>query len=87
MKAAPGEILPDTSSTDAAELLVAELRAGRKRLQNLIRLVSEEAGREFGTMRVTRAAKTPSRYKCKGPSGSRALAMAARTWSPPRRMC
>src|SRR5450432_187592 len=54
----------NTSSTDVAELLVAELRARRAHVQDLIRLVNEhvnehvneQAGREYAAMPGPRAA-------------------------------
>ena len=52
MKAAAGKSLRDTPSTGAVELLVAELRARRKHLQNLVRLVNEQAGREYGNTAI-----------------------------------
>jgi hypothetical protein len=56
MKAAARESLPDTSSTDVVELLVAELRARRQHVQQLISLVNEEAGREYAAVSGARAA-------------------------------
>src|SRR5471030_1544052 len=77
MKAAARESLPDTSTTDAAELLVAELRARRAHVQDLICLVNEhvnehmneQVGREYAAMRGPRAASPRSccgttRRKC-----------------------
>jgi hypothetical protein len=74
-----------TSSSDVAELLVAELRAGRKRLQHLIGLVNEEAGREYGAVRGARAASPnrccmSSRPKCSHrPSAARPLVTNSRS--------
>jgi hypothetical protein len=58
MKAEETESFRDTSSTDIAELVVAELRARRKHVQHLISLVNEEAGREYEAVHGVRAAST-----------------------------
>ena len=58
MKAAARKSLRNTSSAGDVELLLAELRAGRNRLQHLVRLVNEEAQWEYGAMRGIHAART-----------------------------
>jgi hypothetical protein len=61
MTAAEIESIRDTSSTEVAELLVAELRARRKHVQHLIRLVNEEAGRDYGALSGGTRAASPGK--------------------------
>ncbi|HXB74224.1 MAG TPA: hypothetical protein VNY05_38660 [Candidatus Acidoferrales bacterium] len=67
------DALAGASPTDAAELLVAEIRECRQRLQQLIRLVSEElsqevseeAGRDLPAMDAPRAQRPLPRHRCR----------------------
>ena len=58
----------DTSSTEVVEFFLAELRARRTRLQDLMRLVNEkvneQADLDGGAMRGTRAVSPASPHKC-----------------------
>ena len=70
MKAAVKDGTAAVSPIEAAELLVAELRTRRKRLEQLIRLVTEQAGRELRAdpepRQTARASRPVPRYKCRG---------------------
>lgn len=65
MKAAFEDTLVGASSTDAAELLVAELRNRRKRLEQLIRLVQEQVGRDLQNTEIRRAKRPRPGHRCR----------------------
>ena len=73
MKAGVQDGVAGVSPIDAAELLVAELRAGRKRLEQLIRLVNEQAGRDLRALEIPRALRPLPRYKCRRASTRAAI--------------
>jgi hypothetical protein len=57
--------LAGTSSCDAAELLMAVLRERRERLQKMIRMVKEQAGRNPRAMDAGALEQPPTRYQCR----------------------
>jgi hypothetical protein len=67
MKAVSKDVVSGNSPTDAVELLVAELRARSKRLQQLLRLVNQQAERDLRVMGIRRA-RPLTWYKCRGTS-------------------
>ena len=65
MEAAFTDLLAGASSVDAAELLVAELRERRKRLDQLIRLVQEQVSRDLQALEVPRPKRLRPAPRCR----------------------
>jgi hypothetical protein len=82
MKATSKDTSSSTSSAHEADLLLAEIRAGRQRLQQFVRLVNELARHDPDTMDSLRAPRPVSRYKCRVASTS--VPMPLRSASPKR---